>query len=139
MVIYSKVAKTVLLACGLARAVKEKTRCIEWVCIYAYIHPHVYNDINVLFREAPVQVPHWEQGFADSRRGECVLSFTVDRASPCADTSQMQFAGVVHVGVELDQHSLLQDDMHMVIIGRQAIPSNQKLEDGVTAYTLDLE
>lgn len=42
----------VLLACGLARAVQEKTRCIEWVCIYAYIHPHLYNDINVLLHKS---------------------------------------------------------------------------------------
>lgn len=59
-----------LLACGLARAAKEETRCIERVCIYAYIHPHVYNDSNVLFREALVQVLCREQGFADLPRGE---------------------------------------------------------------------
>lgn len=128
-----------LLACGLARAVEEKTRCIERVCIYAYIHPHVYNDINVLLREAPVQVLCWEQGFADLPRGECMLSFTVDCASPGADTSQMQSAGILHIGGELDRHSLLQDDLHMVIFGRRAIPINQRLEEVVTAYTLDLE
>lgn len=35
----------VLLVCGLARAAEEKTRCIEWVRLYAYIHPHPYNEM----------------------------------------------------------------------------------------------
>lgn len=68
-----------------------------------------------------------------------MLSFIIDCASPGADTSQMQSAGILHISVELDRHSLLQYDLHVVIIGRRAIPINQRLEESVTANTLDLE
>lgn len=68
-----------------------------------------------------------------------MLSFIVDCVSPGVDTSQMQSAGILHISVELDRHSLLQDDLHMVIICHRAIPINQRLEESVTANTLDLE
>lgn len=98
MVICSRVAKTVLLACGLARAVEEKTRCIEWVCIYAYIHPHLYNDINVLLREAPVQAPSWEHGLVYAGlRGRL-------HVTRCGHKS-VQSVGFSHIGLGLGRNT----------------------------------
>lgn len=62
--------------------------------MHTYTHTYTMTSM-YYFVELPVQVPNCEQGLADSPRGECMLSFTVDRASPGADTSQMQFAGIV--------------------------------------------
>lgn len=58
----------VLLACGLARAVEEKTGCIEWVRLYAYIHPHSYNGMYYLVNPQ-FMAPTWEQDPAGLHRG----------------------------------------------------------------------
>lgn len=57
----------------LDRAVEEKTRRIEWVCIHADIHPHVYNDINVLLQETPIQAPFREPRLYRSAPGPVCL------------------------------------------------------------------
>lgn len=108
----------VLLACGLARAVEEKTRCIEWVRLYAYIHPHSYNEMYYLVN-LQFMAPTWEQDPAGLHRGRfgAGLSQAVLYA-PCHLVSR-QVGTAVCISASTST-ALLHNDLH----GDHQLPEN---------------
>lgn len=84
-----------LLACGLARALEEKTRCIERACIHAFTYAHTYT-MTSMYYSLKLQF---------KRRHKSV-----------------QFAGISHIGIELDRYTTLHDGLHMVIDACRAEP-----------------
>lgn len=107
-----------LSACGLARALEEKTRCIEWVCIYAFTYTHTYT-MTSMYYSLKLQFSRP----AGSMAMQICRGATLTRCAGLRGRlhitrrrhKSVSFAGISHIGIELDRYTTLHDGLHKVI------------------------